>query len=80
MTVETVRDVLLWSVIINYGILLLWFVVFRFAHDWIYRLHGQWFRMSVEQFDAAHYLGMAIYKIGVLLFGIAPYIALHVVV
>ncbi len=79
MTVETVRDVLLWSAVINYGILLLWFVVFRFAHDWIYRLHGRWFRMSLEQFDATHYSGMAIYKIGVLLFGVAPYIALHIV-
>jgi len=79
MTVEILRDVLLSSAVINYGILLLWFVVFRFAHDWIYRLHGRWFRMSVEQFDAAHYSAMAIYKIATLLFGITPYIALHIV-
>jgi len=79
MTVETVRELLLWSAVINYGVLLLWFMVFTLAHDWLFRLHGKWFRISVEQFDATHYVGMAIYKIGVLLFALVPYIALLIV-
>lgn len=79
MTIETARDVLLWSAAINYGVLFLWFAVFRLAHDWIFRLHGKWFRLTVEQFDAIHYAGMAIYKIGVLLFVLVPYIALLIV-
>jgi hypothetical protein len=33
----------------------------------------------VEQFDSAHYTGMAIYKIGVLLLNLAPYFALRMV-
>jgi hypothetical protein len=51
-------------------------LVFRLAHDWIYGLHGQWFPMPVEQFNAIHYGAMAIYKIGVLLFNLVPYLAL----
>lgn len=76
MTTETLRDVLLWSTVINYGVLLWWFAIFSLAHDRIYRLHAKWFRMPVERFDAIHYAGLAIYKIGILLFGLVPYVAL----
>ena len=67
MKIETIRSLLLWCAVINYGILLIWFLAFTAAHDFIYGLHGRWFRLSVEQFDALHYGGMAIFKIGVLL-------------
>ena len=76
MTIELIRSFLLWCTLINYGILLVWFVVFTLAHDWIQRLHGRWFRLSDDQFDSLHYLGMAIYKIGIFLFNLVPYVAL----
>jgi hypothetical protein len=41
MTIEVVRRALLWCTVINYGILLMWFLVFILAHDWIYNLHGR---------------------------------------
>ena len=73
------RDFLLWSAVINYGLLLWWFLVFILAHDWMHRFHGRWFRLPVEQFDAIHYTGMAVYKIGIILFNLVPYIALLIV-
>jgi hypothetical protein len=79
MNIETTRDILLWCTVINYAVLLLWFLAFKVAHDWIYRLHGRWFRLSVEQFDAIHYAGMAIYKIGILVLNLVPYVALLIV-
>lgn len=79
MNIEFLRSVLLWCSVINYGILIIWFVVFIAAHDFIYRLHGKWFRLSKEQFDAINYGGMAIYKIGVLLLNVVPLIALWIV-
>lgn len=79
MNIELVRDVFLWCTVINYGVLLFWALLFIGAHEWMYRLHGRWFRLSVEQFDAIHYTGMAIYKIGVFLFNLVPFIALHIV-
>jgi hypothetical protein len=79
MNLEIARDVLLWCTVINYGVLLLWFLFFRFAHEWMYRFHGRWFRMPAEQFDAIHYTAMAIYKIGIILFNLVPYVALHIV-
>ena len=76
MEMSTLRDVLVWSLIVNYGILLVWFVMFSLAHDAVYRLHTRWFRLSRETFDALNYGGMAVYKIGVLLFNVAPLLAL----
>ena len=76
MDLSTLRDVLVWSLVVNYGILLVWFVMFSLAHDAVYRLHTRWFRLSRETFDALNYGGMAVYKIGVLLFNVAPLLAL----
>ena len=79
MSIETTRSFLLWCLGINYGILMLWFLAFIVAHDSLHRLHARWFRISVEQFDLVHYTGMAIYKIGVLLLNLVPYLALRMV-
>ena len=79
MTLEAVRSVLLWCFVLNYAFLLVWAGVFLFARDGMRNLHGRWFRLTPEQFDAAHYGGMGLYKLGILLFNLAPYIALHIV-
>ena len=78
MDIKTLRGALLWSALINYGVLLLWFLIFIAAHDWIYLLHGRWFRLSIEQFDMVHYAGMAIYKIGILLLNLVPWLTLQI--
>jgi len=77
MTTADITEILLWCVGINYGLLLLWFVGFAFAHDWMYRLQSRWFRLSVETFDAIHYAGMAAYKLAILLLNLAPLLALY---
>ena len=79
MTIDLVRDALLWCFIINMGILLWWFLFFSLAHDWVYQFHGKWFKLSVEKFDAIHYAGMAFFKICIFLFNIVPYFALRIV-
>jgi len=76
MIIETAKDVLLWSSIINYGILLLWGGVFIFAHDWLYNLHSRWFNLSPERFDTIHYGLMAAYKLTIFAFYLVPFIAL----
>lgn len=79
MTMETLREVLLWSLVINYGVLLIWFAAFTLAHDRLYRLHSRWFKVSPETFDALRYGGMSLYKIGTLLLNLAPLGALWLV-
>jgi hypothetical protein len=72
-----IKEVLLWCAGINYGVLLVWFGVFVYAHDWMYRLHTRWFKLSAETFDALHYAGLSIYKIGIILLNLVPLIALY---
>jgi len=78
MSIGLARDFLLWCAIVNYAVLLWWFLGFVLAHDWMHRLHGRWFRVSPEHFDAIHYAGMALYKIGILLFNLVPFVALRI--
>ena len=77
MTTNEMKEVLLWCVGINYGVLLVWFGVFVYAHEWIYRLQTRWFKLSVETFDALHYAGVSIYKIGIILLNLVPLVALY---
>ena len=77
MTPNEIKYVLLWCVALNYATLVVWFGAFVLAHDWMYGLHGRWFKISVEPFDAIHYVGLAIYKIGILLLNLVPLIALY---
>ena len=78
MTVEQIREVLGWCAVINIGLLLWWFLMFALARDFVYRLHGKWFRLTPERFDAIHYAGMAFFKIGIFLLNIVPYLALRI--
>ena len=77
MTINEIKNLLLWCTAINYAVLFIWFGVFVFAHGWMHRMHGRWFKLSVETFDTIHYAGLAVYKIGILLFNLVPLIALY---
>jgi hypothetical protein len=79
MNPDTTKELLLYSLAFNYAILIIWFSVFSFAHDWMYRLHSRWFSLSTETFNALHYASMALYKIGIILLNIAPLVALWLV-
>lgn len=79
MTIDIIREFLAWCCIINIGLLLWWVLFFIFAHDFMYRIHGKWFKLSVEQFDTIHYAGMALFKIMIFIFNIVPYLALLIV-
>lgn len=69
---NALRQILIWSLVVNYLILLVWFAVIALAHDFVYRLHSRWFQLPRETFDAIHYGAMAAYKVGVLLLNVAP--------
>jgi hypothetical protein len=79
MTLEIARDVLGWCAVINAGLLLWWFLFFTLGHNQVYRLHGKWFNLSEEKFDAIHYAGMGFFKMCIFVFNIVPYLALRIV-
>ena len=79
MTLEIVRSTLAWCTVINWGLLLLWLLFFIYGRDWMHRLHGRWFKLSYETFDAIHYAGMALFKTAIIVFNLVPYLALRIV-
>ena len=79
MTLELIRATVAWCSVINIVLLIWWYLFFFLAHDWTYRLHSKWFKLSVETFDTVHYAGMGLFKVGILLFNLVPYFALRIV-
>ncbi len=76
MNLAMLKSFLLWSFAINYGVLLLWLLVTRFAHDLLYRHSARWFRITEQTFDAVNYAGIVAYKSCTLFFTLAPWLAL----
>lgn len=79
MTIELLQSFFGWSALLNIGLLTSWLLMFWLTHNWIYRFHGDRFKISVEAFDAIHYAGMATYKVGIFLFNLVPYLALQII-
>ena len=79
MTLELTRSMLAWCSVINIGLLLWWYLFLLLAHDWVFRMHTKWFDIPVDRFDAIHYGGMGLFKIGILLFNLVPYLALRII-
>ncbi len=79
MSIEMVRNFLLWCAIINCGLLIVGVVIITLAHDWVYRLNSRLFRLSVEQFDTINYAWIVFFKTGIILFNLVPYIALRII-
>ncbi len=79
MTIKAIRDIFAWCSAINLGLLLFWVLWLTLAHDWVYRVHTKWFKLSIERFDAIHYAGITLFKICIFFFNIVPYIALLII-
>lgn len=80
MTLITIRSMLAWCTVINMGLLIWWFLIFFFAHDWVYRFHSKWYQIPQDRFDAIHYAGIAFFKILILMFNLVPYLALRIII
>jgi hypothetical protein len=78
VSIDVLRNVLLWCTVVNYVALLLWVLLYLLPHEWLYRLWVRWFRLTPEQFDAINFAGITLYKVGILLFNLVPYIALRI--
>jgi hypothetical protein len=77
MTENEIKEVLLWCLGINYTILLVWFIFFTCVHEFVYRMHARWFKLSVETFDGINYAVAAIYQVGILMFNLVPLLAIY---
>ena len=62
--------------IVNMGLLVLAFLLWLFASDRIYALHGTWFPMPRETFNALFCFLLGSCKIIVFVFNIVPWLVL----
>lgn len=79
MDIEMLTAFFMWCSIINIGLLLLGFVVWLCASDRIFALHGKWFPMPRETFNALFYFLLGFYKIIVFVFNIVPWAVLEII-
>jgi len=79
MSIVQVRDALLWCVIINAGFLAVWLILVLMWPEWLNHLVRKLFRVPTEQVDAINYAGIVLYKMGIILFFLTPYVALRIV-
>ena len=75
---DPLLDFFLWSSVINLGLLMLSFLAFSLGGNFIYRIHGKWYDIPKEEFNAIIYSGMMFYKICILFFNVVPYIVLRI--
>ncbi len=76
---ETVRSFFGWCAVIHMGLATVsWAIVF-FARDFVRGQHKQYFDISDADLDRAYFWFFTLYKIGIWLFAIVPWLALHVI-
>ena len=76
---EALAKVLLRCTIFGFALLLVWFGVYMLADELVYRLHGGMFGLSKHEVDVIFYCGMVLVKLIVLLFFLAPWLAIRLV-
>ena len=71
--------VLLRCAIFGFLLLLSWFGVYLLADELLYRLHGSLFGLSKHELDVIFYCGMIFAKLVIILFFLAPWLAIRLV-
>ncbi len=79
MSLDLLQRFFLWCTIINAGLLIFVFLLFKVAHGWIYSIHGKWYRVPEEEFNIAIYKMMIFYKTVMFVFNLVPYVALRII-
>jgi hypothetical protein len=80
MTIELTIQFLAWATLINYGILVWWFLWLVLRPEWIYAMHNRWFKISEEVFYTAHYSLIGLYKLLIFIFLLVPYLVLRFII
>jgi hypothetical protein len=79
MTLELLKSFFMWCSIINFGLMMLSFIIITTAKEWAYKMHSRWFNISKPAFDLILYCFLGIYKLLLIVFCIIPWIALSIV-
>jgi hypothetical protein len=78
MTLEALRHLLGWCAVINYAMLMLWFILQLAAHGLLTGLSLRFFGIGAEQYDLISLRAMFYFKLAIFMFNLAPYLALRI--
>jgi hypothetical protein len=76
LDLSELKTLLGWCLIINYGILLIWFAFIMTARDWIFGIHARMFGVERDLVQAEHFKLFGQFKLLIMVFNIAPWLAL----
>jgi len=79
MTIENTLAVLGWSMVVNFGILMVWALAIKLAPGLLYRTQSIVTAISREDMDRIMYTLMGQFKLALLVTHFGPYIALRIV-
>ena len=76
---DAVAGVCLRCFVLSICLLLLWFVFYWGAANWVYYIHSRFFYITRQQFEVVGYCGSGLVKIFAFLFFLFPYIAIKLI-
>ncbi|MBY8978195.1 hypothetical protein KHP62_20460 [Rhodobacteraceae bacterium NNCM2] len=79
MTIEQLTAWFAWICIVNFGLLALAASVVVFAQDWLASMHERMFGMERADLRRFYFGYLAFYKIMILTFALAPFLALLII-
>ncbi len=79
MSLNDLERILFLCTIINFALMVFWFVLCVGAPDLVYRTQRRWFPISRETFTIVMYCFLGVYKIFFLMFNLVPLVAVLIV-
>lgn len=79
MDLETLRCFFMWCTIFNGALLIFSALMYAFAGDWIYRMHGTLFSLPRDAFNVVLYAFVGLFKILFLVFNLVPFVTLVII-
>jgi hypothetical protein len=77
MSIEVLRALLGWCTLINFAVLLVWFLAFLTCSKQILALHRHWVDIDESTMKMVNYGLMGLFKLLILMFNLGPYLALR---
>jgi signal transduction histidine kinase len=71
------KDFFLYGFLINYAVLMWWFLWVWLKWDMVMAIHQRFFDLTENQYHAIHYAAMAFYKLLIIMFFLTPYLILE---
>ena len=79
MDIDILISFLGWCSIVNIGFLLFWMFFLICCPEWTYRFMTKWLPIKKEKYYSIHFSLIGIYKLGIILFSVAPYLSLRII-